>query len=112
MGPERGRGRSRREDRDGERACTDARDGQAGSVAALPIWANFMKAVYDTLDWPDVPFERAENVVELEICSVTGKNPTPYCPIKTEIYNKKYVPEGICPIHTGAIDKKKGKIDF
>ena len=87
-------------------------DGQAGSVAALPIWANFMKALYDTLDWPDVPFERPENVVELEICSVTGKNPTPYCPIKTEIYNKKYVPEGICPIHTGAIDKKKGKIDF
>ena len=87
-------------------------DGQSGSVAALPIWANFMKAVYDSLDFPDKPFERPKNIIELEICSVTGKNPTPYCPIKTEIYNKKYVPEGLCPIHTGAIDKKKGKIDF
>ena len=87
-------------------------NGQAGSVAALPIWANFMKAVYDSLEWPDKPFVRPENIIELEICSVTGKNPTPYCPIKIEIYNKKYVPEGLCPIHTGAIDKRKGKIDF
>lgn len=87
-------------------------NGQAGSVAALPIWANFMKSVYDSLKLPDTPFERPANIVELEICSVTKKNPTPYCPITTEIYNKKYVPEGICPVHTGAITKKKGNVDF
>ena len=29
-----------------------------------------------------------------------------------EIYNKKYVPQGICPIHTGSITKKKGNVDF
>ena len=87
-------------------------EGQAGSVAAMPIWANFMKAVYDTLKWPDIPFERPEKIVELEICSVTKKNPTQYCPITTEIYNKKYVPQGLCPIHTGIISNQKGKVDF
>lgn len=87
-------------------------NGQAGSVAALPIWAMFMKMVYDSLKLPDKPFERPANIVELKICSVTKKNPTPYCPITTEIYNKKYVPQGICPIHTGSITKKKGNVDF
>ena len=80
------------------------------SLQAYDVWE--AAADLPDPDWPDVPFEKAANVIELEICSVTGKNPTPYCPVKTEIYNKKYVPEGICPIHTGAIDKKKGKIDF
>jgi len=71
-----------------------------------------MKTVYDSLKLPDMPFERPANIVELEICSVTKKNPTPYCPITTEIYNKKHVPEGICPVHTGSITKKKGNVDF
>jgi len=53
-------------------------EGQAGAVAALPIWAPFMKTAHDTLQLPIVEFETPPGVVRMEICKETKKLPTEY----------------------------------
>lgn len=58
--------------------------GQTGSSAALPIWASFMRAVYDSTGWEDVPFEMPPGVVRINICDETKEIATPYCPVKVE----------------------------
>jgi len=50
--------------------------GQAGSVAALPAWALFMKEAHKTLNIPNEPFDMPEGVVEVEIDSETKRLPT------------------------------------
>ncbi len=50
--------------------------GQAGSVAALPAWALFMKEAHKTLNIPNEPFVMPEGVVEVEIDSDTKQLPT------------------------------------
>ena len=50
--------------------------GQAGSVAALPAWALFMKEAHKVLGIPNEPFDMPEGVVEIEIDSETKKLPT------------------------------------
>lgn len=72
---------------------------QSGAVAALPMWATYMKAAHDTLNLPEAEFEQPDGVVEVTICKVSKKLPTKYCPTETEIFNKKYVPTDTCTIH-------------
>ena len=50
--------------------------GQAGSVAALPAWALFMKEAHKVLGIPNEPFDMPEGVIEIEIDSETKKLPT------------------------------------
>lgn len=74
--------------------------GQSGAVAALPIWANFMKSVYDSLKWEDVDFEMPPGIVRLSICEETKKVSTPYCPVKLEeIFREDTQPLDSCPKH-------------
>ncbi|MFH0765357.1 MAG: penicillin-binding transpeptidase domain-containing protein, partial [Calditrichota bacterium] len=74
--------------------------GQSGAVAALPIWAAFMKTVYDSLGWEDLPFERPPGVVELTICDDTKDLASPYCPVKKrEIFRQDSQPLEICRKH-------------
>ncbi len=72
---------------------------QSGAMAALPMWATFMKAAHDTLNLPEADFVRPPGVVKIKICKVSKKLPTKYCPTETEIFNKKYVPTDTCTIH-------------
>lgn len=60
--------------------------GQSGAVAALPIWAKFMKTTYDSLGWKDVEFEQPPGVVQLTVCDKTKDIATPYCPVKVKEY--------------------------
>ncbi len=77
-------------------------NGMAGSVAALPFWGNFMKTVYDSLDFPASSFATAANLVKLKICSETKKLITPYCPKPIEeLFNPKYQPTETCDKHKG-----------
>lgn len=46
--------------------------GQAGSVAALPIWARFMRDVYQQMDIPRTNFGLPVNVVEVKVDAETG----------------------------------------
>ena len=88
-------------------------EGQAGSVAALPLWAKFMKLAHKRLHLPVKDFKRPDTVVEIEICSVSKKLPTKYCPVEKEIFNVKYQPTERCDIHTAITNKKPvNKVEF
>lgn len=74
--------------------------GQSGATVALPIWANFMKMAYDSLDIEDVEFEIPPGIVAYTVCGVTKEIATPYCPTKVEeVFRKDAQPEGFCPQH-------------
>ncbi len=76
--------------------------GMAGSVAALPFWADFMKTVYDSLEFDKGVFPETSGVVKLKICEETKKLATPYCPHPyEEIFNVKYKPTESCDVHSG-----------
>ena len=76
--------------------------GETGAAAALPFWGKFMKAVYDSLDFPDAEFEESANIVQLTICKETKKIATPYCLEQVEEkFILKYAPTETCDVHTG-----------
>ncbi len=76
--------------------------GQSGAVAALPIWARFMRTVYDSLAIPDERFPVPPGVERLKICQQTKLLATPYCP-KTieEIFRSDAKPVKKCYKHLG-----------
>jgi penicillin-binding protein 1A len=76
-------------------------DGQ-GSRAAMPIWARFMKYVYEdrTIGMPVEFFEKPESIVEVVICNDTKMLATEFCPSRrTEVFSQRTVP-GSCDQHT------------
>jgi len=73
--------------------------GQDGSRAALPAWARFMRDAHKELGLPHDKFERPENIIDFEICSVTKSSPWPNCPLETEIFKKGTEPTRKCKIH-------------
>ena len=76
-------------------------EGQSGAIAALPIWANFMKIAHDFLNLPETDFEKPPGIIDLDICEESKKLATPYCK-KTykEVFIRKYRPTEKCDIHT------------
>lgn len=82
--------------------------GSAGSNVACPFWGDFISTVYKKLKWPEEKFEKPEGVVEIEICKESKHPVGPYCPrAEKEYFNRKYIPEGTCPIHKGYQRKKE-----
>ncbi|HUN64834.1 MAG TPA: PBP1A family penicillin-binding protein [Bacteroidota bacterium] len=76
-------------------------DGQGGRAAA-PVWARFMKYIYDdqSIGLSPGTFVQPPGIETDTICDETKKLATRYCPVQvTEIFNKKYVP-GRCDKHT------------
>ncbi len=82
---------------------------QYGSSAALPIFARTIKGIYNLgeytyldesielnskLDW-DPP----DGIVRKQICSESYQLSTDTCPISSEIYLEKYVPDSYCDKH-------------
>jgi 1A family penicillin-binding protein len=49
----------------------------SGITGAGPVWHDFM--TWALKGRPAVDFERPEGLVEVEVCSLTGKLPNPYC---------------------------------
>ena len=72
---------------------------QYGSVVALPLWAEFMKTAHEELSLPVRDFDRPPGVVTVEICQVSKNRASEYCPVSTEIFNKRYLPAEQCEIH-------------
>ena len=78
---------------------------QAGSSAALPMWAGFMKDTYaeveryrnrrrETFDYPE------ELVTYQAVCSDSHKLATRYCPHQAdEIFLADGIPPSSCPLH-------------
>jgi penicillin-binding protein 1A len=73
--------------------------GQSGAMAALPIWANFMREAHQVMHWKDKPFVRPPGIVEVEICKESKLLPSQYCPVETEIFSRETVPTEHCPLH-------------
>jgi len=72
---------------------------QFGNIAALPVWAQFMKAAHDSLDLPIEEFERPEGILEVEICSESKKLPLAGCPVETEVFIEGTEPIDKCDVH-------------
>lgn len=84
--------------------------GQTGAVAALPIWAPFMKTAHDTLNLPVEDFEMPPGVSRIEICKQTKKLATEYCPeIISELFRVDQIPVNKCDVHTGILNRLKDK---
>ncbi len=82
----------------------------SGAVVVLPMWAPFMKAVYDTLQWPLVDFVQPEGVVRVKICSETKKLATEFCPeIWDEIFLRDLAPTEKCNVHVAPHDQPAEK---
>ena len=85
-------------------------DGKSGAVAALPIWAPFMRMVHDTLQLPLVDFPVPPGVVQVRICSETKKIATEACPdIWDEVFTPAMVPQDTCDVHRGPRDRRSRK---
>jgi len=85
--------------------------GMAGAALGVPIWAQYMKAVYDSLDWDRQEFEiPEESVVFANVCSETHKLATQYCTPEREVFLPGTVPTQYCDVH-GNRSKPK-VIDF
>ena len=80
-----------------------------GSVAAGPIWADFIKGASAKLAEKD--FAQPYNVNKLPICLDTGFIATESCPRSIEMaFEKGNEPQSLCPWHTPAQDwKDEGK---
>lgn len=78
---------------------------QAGSAAALPLWARFMKDVYAELEpyrsRARVDFEYPEDLVEFrQVCQDTYTLATRYCPNQTrDLFIKGGAMPPGCPLH-------------
>jgi len=72
---------------------------QFGNMAALPVWAKFMKAAHDTLSLPVETFVRPNGVQEIKICSETKLVPSFGCPIEKEIFIDGTEPVDKCTAH-------------
>ncbi len=86
---------------------------QPGSRAALPLWAHFMKEVYDTV--PEYRKRRRKgfdypegSVTSLQVCEDSDRLATRYCPRKSE---ELFIADGVlperCPLHGGAGRRKR-----
>jgi len=73
---------------------------QSGAVAALPIWAPFMKVAHDTLHLPVENFIQPPGVIRLDICNETKQRAGEFCPdIVNELFDERYQPTMTCQKH-------------
>ena len=89
---------------------------QTGSAAALPLWAKFMKEVYETVE----PYRSLRNrgfkypedlVVRRAVCSDSYKIATRFCPNqKEEIFIAGEVLPSTCPLHGRSQEQDPGHI--
>jgi penicillin-binding protein 1B len=79
-----------------------------GALAAMPIWASFMKRAHQHRAYRDVTqFAIPDGIVSTQIDSGTGQLATGSCPpavIRTEYYLVGTSPTQFCPLHAGGTE--------
>jgi len=70
----------------------------SGVAGAAPIWHDFMEEVLKGR--PVQEFAEPEGLVRVEVCSLSGKLPSPHCPHrKTELFIAGTEPRQYCTLH-------------
>ena len=88
---------------------------QAGSVAAMPLWVQFMKEVYLTVEHyrslEDHDFDYPEDLVErLAVCNDTHKMASLFCPDQGEdLFIIGEALPSTCPLHGGTQQSSPGR---
>ena len=88
---------------------------QAGSVAAMPLWVQFMKEVYLTVEpyrsLEDHGFDYPEDLVErLAVCNDTHKMASRFCPDQgKDLFIIGEALPSTCPLHGGAQQSSPGR---
>jgi len=81
-------------------------NGWSGARAALPIWARFMKAAYDSLGWEEADFPMPDGVVRMNVCAESYQKARASCPsVTVEVFRVEDAPLEECPIHRGFFRK-------
>ncbi len=86
---------------------------QAGSAAALPLWARFMREVYQTVEpyknRRAIDFEYPEELVEYRaVCDDTHTLATRYCPNQSQdLFIRGGVIPDTCPLHGSASSRRR-----
>ncbi|RQV99452.1 PBP1A family penicillin-binding protein [bacterium] len=76
--------------------------GQEGSRAALPIWARFIIAAQDTMQYPEADFPVPPGIITEEICVKSDQLSTIHCPAtRTEYFLRTQEMPGPCEMHSG-----------
>ena len=88
--------------------------GESGAIAALPFWADFVTRVYDSLAIAEEEFQQPADIISLQVCEDSAELANDYCPrILDEVFNIKYHPTEMCPLHQGpSANKKKKSVIF
>ncbi len=69
-----------------------------GITGAAPIWHDFMERAHRGL--PPREFPRPPGIVEVEVCSLSGKLPNPSCPHRRrELFIRGTEPTELCSLH-------------
>ncbi len=85
--------------------------GSGGSLAA-PLWRNYMYNVLKELNFPKYQKEKIpDGIIQKNICSSTGKLPTPDCNSQNEYFIEGTEPQTICDIHSKEFNKTEKKIE-
>jgi 1A family penicillin-binding protein len=80
-----------------------------GARVALPIWAEFMKRVAQTL--PPREFNPPSGVHGQDLCSVSYLQPVDGCPTYTEYFKDgDKVPSQLCPVHRGTFKERTARV--
>jgi len=80
----------------------------SGAVSAAPAWAEYMKNVHQELSVVD--FIKPESgLIEVDVCSKSGKLPTGYCTDGTikEIFLSGAEPRDFCELHKYEFEQKE-----
>ena len=86
---------------------------QAGSAAALPLWARFMREVYQTVEpyknRRAIDFEYPEELVEYRaVCDDSHTLATRYCPNQSQdLFIRGGVIPDTCPLHGSASSRRR-----
>ena len=86
---------------------------QAGSAAALPLWARFMREVYQTVEpyknRRAIDFEYPKELVEYRaVCDDTHTLATRYCPNQSQdLFIRGGVIPDTCPLHGSASSRRR-----
>lgn len=88
-----------------DRDLTMADDRVTGGSIPARIWADMMRPAHEGLPVREFPILRGDQLVEVEICTKSGKLPGPWCPPAeraVEIFLRERAPTEPCTVHVQA----------